>query len=413
MNESWKIRIVGEGEADPNSLLLNPLNWRTHPKHQQEALAGMLGKVGWVQRVIVNKTTGNIVDGHARVMIARKRKEQCVPVIYVDLSIEEEKMVLATLDPLSAMATSDDDMLKNLVSQLNAQDNMNDGVLRAILGGESKPSEKSERSKGRELRLEELQKKWDVKIGQIWSIVGQSGEHRVGCGNSNDVLFVDKLMDGVRASTVVFDPDYEQWVNVLSSSSTKKRREKSFESDMFAQTVWEKIVESLQSFKSMVMTEDSTLFVFSPPGEDLFNTMQSITQAGFPLRHMIIWVKNTASFTMNRMDYDYKHEPILMTWGSKHQGHRQGLWKTSIWECDKVAKTTHPHEKPLDLYRNMIVNHSGRGEFVADLQAGSGPCLIAAEMEGRIARVADISPVYVAGIIERAEIHGMKPRLLH
>lgn len=226
MNESWKIRIVGEGEADPNSLLLNPLNWRTHPKHQQEALAGMLGKVGWVQRVIVNKTTGNIVDGHARVMIARKRKEQCVPVIYVDLSIEEEKMVLATLDPLSAMATSDDDMLKNLVSQLNAQDNMNDGVLRAILGGESKPSEKSERSKGRELRLEELQKKWDVKIGQIWSIVGQSGEHRVGCGNSNDVLFVDKLMDGVRASTVVFDPDYEQWVNVLSSSSTKKTKRK-------------------------------------------------------------------------------------------------------------------------------------------------------------------------------------------
>ena len=58
----FQSRIVGEGFEAPDQLLANPLNWRRHPKNQQDALEAMLRTVGWVQRVIVNKTTGHIVD---------------------------------------------------------------------------------------------------------------------------------------------------------------------------------------------------------------------------------------------------------------------------------------------------------------------------------------------------------------
>lgn len=64
---SWQNRIVGAGTEKASALVANPHNWRLHPKKQQETLATVLAEVGWVQDVIVNRTTGRLVDGHLRV----------------------------------------------------------------------------------------------------------------------------------------------------------------------------------------------------------------------------------------------------------------------------------------------------------------------------------------------------------
>jgi hypothetical protein len=119
---TWRNRIVGEAEVSPNDLLANPLNYRVHPRNQVDALAGILGEVGWVQRVIVNRETGHIVDGHARVGLAISRMEPTVPVVYVDLTDAEEKLVLATLDPISAMATADKAILDQLLADVSTGD---------------------------------------------------------------------------------------------------------------------------------------------------------------------------------------------------------------------------------------------------------------------------------------------------
>jgi ParB-like chromosome segregation protein Spo0J len=107
----WASRIVGHGDVPPESLTANPRNWRKHPDAQRKALAGALSEVGWVAQVIVNKRTGHVVDGHARVELAVERKEAMVPVVYVDLTPDEEAVVLACLDSLSAMATTDTEKL--------------------------------------------------------------------------------------------------------------------------------------------------------------------------------------------------------------------------------------------------------------------------------------------------------------
>ena len=96
---AWANRIVGEGYEAPDQLLAAPDNWRIHPREQQEALEGVLDRVGWVTRIIVNKRTGHVIDGHLRVSLAISRGEPTVPVTYVDLSDREEGLVLATLDP--------------------------------------------------------------------------------------------------------------------------------------------------------------------------------------------------------------------------------------------------------------------------------------------------------------------------
>lgn len=118
----WRNRIVGHGEERPDQLLANPLNWRMHPKEQKAALNGVLSQIGWVQEVIVNRNTNRLIDGHLRVLLAKERNEPTVPVIYVDLSEHEEALILATLDPLAAMATADRERLDALLRQVDTSD---------------------------------------------------------------------------------------------------------------------------------------------------------------------------------------------------------------------------------------------------------------------------------------------------
>jgi len=66
-----------------------------------------------------------------RVTLSARNGEQTVPVTYVDLDPEEEDYVLATLDPLGALAATDQDKLLELISK---QDEQTAGVLAAMRG---------------------------------------------------------------------------------------------------------------------------------------------------------------------------------------------------------------------------------------------------------------------------------------
>ena len=118
----WQNRIVGHAEVAPGDLLANPRNWRVHPKLQGDALRGILAEVGWVQDVVVNRRTGHIVDGHLRVSLAIQQGEQAIPVKYIDVSEEEEALLLATLDPLGALASTDGDALDALLQTVQSDD---------------------------------------------------------------------------------------------------------------------------------------------------------------------------------------------------------------------------------------------------------------------------------------------------
>ena len=116
----WKSRIIGHGSESPEQLLANPWNARRHPGPQRDAMRGSLDAVGWVAEVTVNVQTQHVVDGHLRIEEAISHNEPTVPVAYVDLTESEERLVLATLDPLSAMATYDPDALKDLLDGLSS-----------------------------------------------------------------------------------------------------------------------------------------------------------------------------------------------------------------------------------------------------------------------------------------------------
>ena len=199
---AWRNRIVGSGDEPPEQLLANPKNWRLHPGAQRDALRGSLNEVGWVQQIMVNRTTGHVVDGHARVEEAISRGEPTVPVLYVELTEAEEQLILATLDPLAAMATAEKDALAALLAGIETGDAAlarmlaeladEHGIRRA---GLTDPDEVPPVPDEADLY---------VKAGDLWVL----GDHRLLCGDATDSEAVARLLDGAEPTLLATDPPY-------------------------------------------------------------------------------------------------------------------------------------------------------------------------------------------------------------
>jgi len=115
---------------DPKDLTPHPLNWRRHPQQQRDLLAYSLDKFGFVQGVVLNRTTGNLIDGHARVEEAIEQGRETIPVNVVDLSEEDERELLRLFDPIGALADTDSETLDRLIAEIGNPD------LEAMLGTE-------------------------------------------------------------------------------------------------------------------------------------------------------------------------------------------------------------------------------------------------------------------------------------
>lgn len=114
-------RIVDIVSVPAGELLHNPRNWRTHPEAQRRGLDQILEKVGSVDVLkAVRLPDGRLqlVDGHLR---AELRADEEVRVAVLDLTPEEADLVLATFDPVSAMAGADVDVLRGLLDDVRLE----------------------------------------------------------------------------------------------------------------------------------------------------------------------------------------------------------------------------------------------------------------------------------------------------
>ena len=126
--------------------------------------------------------------------------------VYVDLSEDEEAIILASLDPLAAMAATDKAKLEELLHEVSASDArvqqmMSDLAEREHLqfGAEPPADVEPQIDKAEELRV-----KWGVETGQLW----QLGEHRLICGDCTDRTVVDRVMAGEKAQVAMTSPPY-------------------------------------------------------------------------------------------------------------------------------------------------------------------------------------------------------------
>jgi len=117
-----RLLIIGFGAKRASQFKEHPKNWRKHPPKQQSAVEGSLNSLGWIQFALENKRTGNLIDGHERVLNALRHGDGYVPYIHVDLSEAEEAQALLSLDAIAALAETDQDNVDKLLEQIETDD---------------------------------------------------------------------------------------------------------------------------------------------------------------------------------------------------------------------------------------------------------------------------------------------------
>lgn len=119
MNDELRMDFHGVtlGWLDPQTLTLNPFNYRTHPDEQRSAIASSIGEHGWVQFPIFNERTGRLIDGHARRQQAAADGLPGIVCVLVDKDEDAEKRLLASLHRTADLAVIDTERLVALVQE--------------------------------------------------------------------------------------------------------------------------------------------------------------------------------------------------------------------------------------------------------------------------------------------------------
>jgi DNA modification methylase len=386
MEQEMVIRKVPVSDINPAEY--NPRKDLKPGDLAYEKLKRSMSEFGYVEPIIWNEETGNIVGGHQRYKVLIEEGHTEVECVIVKLSSEKEKALNVALNKVTG--DWEFEALADLIKDLEAQDF--DVTLTGFDAAEiedlfSRVHDKDATDDDYDVN-KALEEAAFVKPGDIWIL----GRHRLLCGDATSAEDVEKLMDGKKANLVLTDPPYN--VDFESASGLKIQNDKQ-DNDTFYKFLF-------ASFENMAdhTAPGGSIYVFHADTEGL-NFRKAFIEAGFHLSGVCIWKKN--ALVLGRSPYNWIHEPILFGWkrGGKHKWFT-GRAETTVWNYDKPKKNgEHPTMKPVPLLCYPIKNSSQVNGIVMDLFGGSGSTLIACEQIDRICHTLEIDPKYATVIVKR------------
>jgi hypothetical protein len=130
-------RIIGHVTIRAGDLVPHPLQYRLHPDVQRDALTASLREVGFARSLLGYRLADGriqLIDGHLRRGIDPNME---VTVELLDVSEDEARKLLFTLDPLSALADTDEDVAAELAKLCDTDDETLRRLYDSLAGGPS------------------------------------------------------------------------------------------------------------------------------------------------------------------------------------------------------------------------------------------------------------------------------------
>lgn len=387
----WRNRIVRYAEVDPAVLLANPNNFRVHPKHQQQALSGLISEVGYLDPVLVQDGTDVVIDGHLRVELAVRDGVKSIPVQYVDLNDAEANLALASFDPISALATADADKLRDLLDEVST----GDAAIMQMLSDLAEREGVVDFGGGTDLLTDpdDVPEPPDdpiTKLGDLWLL----GRHRLLCGDSTKAEDVARLMDGERAEMVFTDPPYALFGNSTGVAGVADDR------------MVEPFFRDIANAISQALTSGGHFYVCCDWHS--WAVVERSFARALSVKNMIVWDKGHAA-----LGHFYRSQHELLCSGiNKSQSAASTFHKVSndrrvtdgnVWTIKRENDGTHNAQKPIELMTRAIENSSEGNDLVLDLFGGSGSTLIACEQTNRRCAMMELDPAYCDVIVRRWE----------
>jgi hypothetical protein len=194
--------------VDIETLRPDPANPRRISDAELEALTRSLHEYGFVQPVIALRSDSTVVGGgHQRLVAARKLGIKTVPVVYVDLPLEQARLMNLALNKISG--EWDQDMLAHLIADLSNNADL-DLSLSAFSEDELEKLMKSldvreKRERPEAFDLDAALEAPSVAVrGDMWAL----GDYRVLCGDATDGTDVARLVAERRSAMCFTDPPY-------------------------------------------------------------------------------------------------------------------------------------------------------------------------------------------------------------
>ena len=386
-------RIKELRRVPANELRPNPRNWRTHPEKQLNAIRGVLAEVGFAGAELARELedgTLELIDGHARAEVAGTAE---VPVLVLDVNEAEANKILATFDPIGAMADSDAAKLDAVLRDVEtANEDLSQMI--ADLANEAGLYLDDGTSEIEEDEVPEPPADPITKPGDLWLL----GRHRLLCGDSTSKSEVTYLMNGKKAGMLFTDPPYGV---SYEGGHNEKKREKLKNDELSDESLSDLFYQPLNIAINFT-EDDAEFYVWFASGKSI-ETFAAFAKLPLTLRAVIQWYKVKSGLGAFMSQYIPNCEPCIYA----HKAKKAPKWfgptdEKTVWELPKEKTNEfHPTQKPVALPARAIKNSSHSADIVLDLFVGSGSTLIAAEQLGRTCYGMELSPQYCDVIVER------------
>jgi ParB-like chromosome segregation protein Spo0J len=301
MNTAQQIQIE---QININDLKPDPANPRRISDQELEALTRSIREFGLVDPIIARREDKTVIGGHQRLIAARRLGYKTVPVVSLDLSQEQARLLNIALNKISG--SFDQELLARLLNDLSQVPDV-DLTLSGFGEDELRKLLKSLEAREKQDRLENFDLEEATKAAQAAPVAKRDdiwllGEHKLACGDSTDREAVQRLMGGAKAGMTFTDPPYN--VN-YGDHRHNGAPERTIANDNLG-GVFEPFLE--KACRNILEFTDGAVYVCMSSSE-LHTLQKAFVSAGGHWSTFIIWTKNT--FTIGRSDYQRQYEPIV------------------------------------------------------------------------------------------------------
>ena len=366
-----------------NDLQNDHKNARKRTDRSSKLIKESLQKFGAARSIVIDENN-RILAGNGTIAGAKAAGIKNLKVIETDgkeiiavkrtgLS-EDEKVGLALADNRSSdLSEWDLNMLEELSQEHDLTPWFDNDDLKELLGEtEVLPAEGLTDPDD----IPEVPEKPITKEGDLYIL----GNHRLLCGDSTNILHVEKLMDGSKADMVFTDPPYNVAFNGRSGKFDIIKND-----DL-----------SEDSFDELITGMVEIINILKPNHYYVWCNWKfyATLQTKLPFKGCIVWAKNVFGLGIG-----YRHQHEFCLFNAKIDKHIKN--ESDLWQVKKDVSYMHPTQKPVELAERALINHK-QGNVI-DLFGGSGSTLIAAERLKRQAFLMELDPKYCDVIVKRWE----------
>ncbi len=375
------------------NILIRPLseifpyekNARKIPQSAIDAVARSLKEFGWQQPIVVD-TKGVIIVGHVRRLAALQLGWTEAPIHVADKLTAAQIRAYRLMDNRShEEATWEPGVLNLEMLELKKLDldlsftgfssREIDAILRPAIAGEDDAPPVPDTP--------------FTQPGDLWML----GNHRLLCGDATDPDAVSRVCGEAKPFLMITDPPYgvlydPTWRDGKGGFSTAAVIQR-------GKVVNDDRVDWADAYR---LFPGSVMYVWHASLKSV-EAGQSVADAGFEVRGVIIWRKQQPLFGQGH--YHWQHEAC---WYAVRKGAKAN-WcgdrrQSTVWDVQNLNPTGnrdeervgHGAQKPVELMRRPILNHTKSGACVYDPFVGSGTTLIACELTERRCISIDVDP---------------------